>query len=81
MRLHLLAALACTALCTGPSPIVIETPMAMEEAAPSRAKRRVEAAQAQRRYKRSRGAQAKPRRRSNRLTISRRARRKHRRAA
>ncbi|MES2987661.1 MAG: hypothetical protein V4808_07130 [Pseudomonadota bacterium] len=33
------------------------------------------------RVRRSRGAQAKPRRRSNRVTVSRRVRRKHRRAA
>jgi hypothetical protein len=38
-------------------------------------------AQTSPKWKRSRGAQAKPKRRANRLTISKRVRRKHRRAA
>ena len=57
-------------------------PVAMvSEAVPTKRRRRLSRAQAPQRFRRSRRPQAKPRSKPNRMTISRRVRRKHRRAA
>jgi hypothetical protein len=80
-RLHFVAA-ACMILA---SPLAASSPMLapVELAAVPSARRKKKPALAAMpdRYRRSRGAPAKPRRRPNRMHISKRVRRKHRRAA
>lgn len=53
----------------------------VQEAVPTKRRRRLASAQAPQRFRRGRRPQAKPRSKPNRVTIGRRVRRKHRRAA
>lgn len=73
-------AVACVEL-TALRGVPIIAPASIEAASPKFAVRWATQPGVQRRWRRSKGVQAKPRKRSNRMHVSRRTRRKHRRAA